>query len=217
MKMHNGAMDETTIFICQSSTLEEGGKGIRFPLTAGGEDATGFVVRYDNTVYGYLNRCAHVPIELDWNEGDFFESAEAFFRGDLPWTLAALHRHFFSGGDARPILSALQNRNRILLQVRALLDAGEARLGPRGLDGLPKAAALHGAKFTGATEKSSFNLFSQNAWYVGKLAGGAKLPALRRLIDNQQEFIAAFEEIIRRPQEQEDVLREMAVRCLTAA
>lgn len=74
MKMHNGAMDETTIFICQSSVLEEGGKGIRFPLTAGGEDATGFVVRYDNTVYGYLNRCAHVPIELDWNEGDFFES-----------------------------------------------------------------------------------------------------------------------------------------------
>jgi nitrite reductase/ring-hydroxylating ferredoxin subunit len=74
MKMHNGAMDETTIFICQSSALEEAGKGIRFPLTAGGEDATGFVVRYDNTVYGYLNRCAHVPIELDWNEGDFFES-----------------------------------------------------------------------------------------------------------------------------------------------
>lgn len=161
----------------------------------------------------------HHVAELTPNvaEGDFFESAEAFFRGDLPWTLAALHRHFFSGGDARPILSALQNRNRILLQVRALLDAGEARLGPRGLDGLPKAAALHGAKFTGATEKSSFNLFSQNAWYVGKLAGGAKLPALRRLIDNQQEFIAAFEEIIRRPQEQEDALREMAVRCLTSA
>ena len=67
-------MDETIIFICQSSVLEEGGKGIRFPLTAGGEDATGFVVRYDNAVYGYLNRCAHVPIELDWNEGDFFES-----------------------------------------------------------------------------------------------------------------------------------------------
>jgi DNA polymerase-3 subunit delta len=160
----------------------------------------------------------HHVAELTPNvaEGDFFESAEAFFRGDLPWTLAALHRHFFSGGDARPILSALQNRNRILLQVRALLDAGEARLGPRGLDGLPKAAALHGAKFTGATEKSSFNLFSQNAWYVGKLAGGAKLPALRRLIDNQQEFIAAFEEIIRRPDEQEEVLRDLAVRCLSA-
>lgn len=149
-------------------------------------------------------------------EGDFFEAAEAFFSGDLNWTLAALHRHFFAGGDARPIISALQNRNRILLQVRALLDAGEVRLGPRGLDGLPRAQAAYGRHFIGATEKSSFNLFTQNAWYVGKLASGARLPALRRLIDNQQEFIGAFEGIVQRPQEQEEVLREMAVKCLTA-
>lgn len=147
-------------------------------------------------------------------EGDFFEAAEAFFSGDLRWTLGALHRHFFSGGDARPVISALQNRNRILLQVRALVDAGTVRVGQRGLDGMPRAQANFGARFIGATEKSSFNLFTQNPWYVGKLAGSAKLPGLKRLIDNQQEFIAAFEEIIRRPNEQEEVLREMAVRCL---
>ncbi len=160
---------------------------------------------------------AHVA-ELTPNvaEGDFFEAAEAFFSGDLRWTLGALHRHFFSGGDARPVISALQNRNRILLQVRALVDAGEVRVGPRGLDGMPRAQASHGARFIGATEKSSFNLFTQNPWYVGKLAGSAKLPSLKRLIDNQQDFIAAFEEIIRRPNEQEEVLREMAVRCLAA-
>lgn len=149
-------------------------------------------------------------------EGDFFEAAEAFFSGDLKWTLAALHRHFFAGGDARPVISALQNRNRILLQIRALVDAGDVRIGPRGLDGFPKAQSAHAAKFTGAMEKSSFNLFTQNPWYLGKLAGSAKLPTLRRLIDNQQELIAAFEEIIRRPHEQEEVLREMAVRCLAA-
>jgi DNA polymerase-3 subunit delta len=160
---------------------------------------------------------AHVA-ELTPNvaEGDFFEAAEAFFSGDLPWTLVALHRHFFTGGDARPVISALQNRNRILLQVRALIDAGDASLGPRGLDGLPRAAAAYGAKFTGATEKNSFNLFTQNPWYLGKLAVSAKLPTLRRLIDNQQEFIAAFEEIVRRPSEQEEVLRELAVRCLAS-
>ena len=160
---------------------------------------------------------AHVA-ELTPNvaEGDFFEAAEAFFSGDLKWTLNALHRHFFSGGDARPVISSLQNRNRILLQIRALVDAGDVRVGPRGLDGFPKAQAAHAAKFIGATEKSSFNLFSQNPWYLGKLAGSAKLPTLRRLIDNQQELIAAFEEIIRRPHEQEEVLREMAVRCLAA-
>ena len=57
-------------------------------------------------------------------QGDFFETADAFFSGDLQWALAALKRHFFAGGDARPVLAALQNRNRILIQVRALADAG---------------------------------------------------------------------------------------------
>lgn len=149
-------------------------------------------------------------------EGDFFEAAEAFFSGDLKWTLNALHRHFFTGGDARPVISALQNRNRILLQVRALVDSGEVRIGPRGLDGLQRAAPNYASRFVGATEKSSYNLFTQNPWYVGKLAGSAKLPTVRRLIDNQQEFVTAFEEIIRRPDQQEEVLREMAVRCLGA-
>ena len=147
-------------------------------------------------------------------EGDFFEAAESFFSGDLKWTLAALQRHFFAGGDARPVISALQNRNRILLQIRALVDAGEVRVGPRGLDGMSSAASVHAAKFVGVTEKSSYNLLTQNPWYLGKLASSAKLPPLRRLIDNQQEFISAFEEIIQRPHEQEEVLREMTVRCL---
>lgn len=161
---------------------------------------------------------AHVA-ELTPNvaQGDFFETAEAFFSGDLQWALAALRRHFFAGGDARPVLAALQNRNRLILQVRALIDSGEVRAGPRGIDGLAGAAATHRGKFGEAAEvKSSYNVFAQNAWYLGKLAGGGKLPPLRRLIDNQQEFIAAFEEIVRRPQAQEEVLRDMTVRCLAA-
>jgi len=148
-------------------------------------------------------------------ENDFFESSEAFFSGDLPWTLAALRRHFFTGGDARPVIAALQNRNRLLLQVRTLLDAGAIRMGGRGMEGLPGAARTYRERYAEAAEtKSSYNVFSQNAWYLGKLAGGAKLPTLRRLIDNQRELIAAFEEIVRRPDEQEEVLRDFAVRCL---
>ena len=151
-------------------------------------------------------------------EGDFFETADAFGRGDLPATLAALRRHFFSGGDARPVITALQNRNRLLLQLRVLLDAGAVRAGPRGLDktGFERAATAYARHFGGAMEKSSFNVFTQNLWYLGKLAGTAQLPSLRRLIDNQQEFMAAFEELISRPDEAEEVLREMAVRCLAA-
>ena len=147
--------------------------------------------------------------------GDFFETAEAFFSGDLKWTLAALQRHFFAGGDARPILSALQNRNRLLLQVRALLDAGQVRAGPRGVDNLAHAADMHRAKYGEAADaKSSFNVFSQNAWYIGKISSAPKLPTVRRLVENQREFLNAFEEIIRRPDGQEEVLRDMAARCL---
>jgi DNA polymerase-3 subunit delta len=150
-------------------------------------------------------------------QGEFFETADAFFSGDLKWALAALRRHFFAGGDARPVLSALQGRNRILIQLRALTDAGEAKAGPRGVDGLERASGTHGARFGEAlSEKSSFNVFTQNPWYVGKLAGSAPLPSLRRLIDNQRAFIDAFGEILGRLDAQEEVLRDMAVRCLAA-
>ena len=77
-----------------------------------------------------------------------------------------------------------------------------------------RAQGVYAKHFGGDAEKSAYNLFTQNQWYVGKLVGSGKLPGLRRLIDNQQEFIRAFEEIIRRPNEQEAVLRDMAVRCL---
>ncbi len=65
-------MTDEWIPICASSDLLNGSKGIRFPVTAVGEDTTGFAVRYHGIAYAYLNRCSHVPIELDWNEGDFF-------------------------------------------------------------------------------------------------------------------------------------------------
>jgi DNA polymerase-3 subunit delta len=161
---------------------------------------------------------AHVE-ELTPNvaEGDFFEAAEAFFSGNLRKTLDALHRHFFGGGDARPLVSALQNRNRLLLQLRALVHAGDIKIGARGIDKttFDKAASpsSYGRHFAGVTEKSSYNLFSQHPYYLGKLAT-ASLPSMRRLIANQQEFIAAFEDLIRRPNEQEEVLREMTLRCL---
>ena len=67
--------DLPAIPVCDSVAVIEGGKGVRFAVTAGGAEATGFVVRFRGVVYGYLNRCAHVPIELDWAEGEFFESS----------------------------------------------------------------------------------------------------------------------------------------------
>ncbi len=74
--MSSGGVAE--LFICEADAVPESGRGVRFAVTAFGEAATGFVVRHHGKVYGYLNRCAHVPIELDWAEGEFFESSKTY-------------------------------------------------------------------------------------------------------------------------------------------
>jgi nitrite reductase/ring-hydroxylating ferredoxin subunit len=56
----------------KSDELHERGLGLRFELPQLGTHATGFVVRYDGKAYAYINQCAHVPVELDWEHGKFF-------------------------------------------------------------------------------------------------------------------------------------------------
>ena len=62
--------------ICDASALAEAGDGVRFEVTHAGETVSAFVVRYDGEPRAYLNRCAHVPMELDWMPGKFFDSSE---------------------------------------------------------------------------------------------------------------------------------------------
>jgi DNA polymerase-3 subunit delta len=153
----------------------------------------------------------------DFGEGDFFEPAEAFFSLDLAWTLDALKRYFFAGNSARPLLSNLQGRNRLMIQLRVLLDSGELRLGYRGLDqgSFDAARQSYARHFGGLEDKSTFNLFTQNIWYLGKLGEKAKALPLKRLIDFQTAFVGAFEQLLQRgAPEEEAVMRDLAVRCL---
>jgi nitrite reductase/ring-hydroxylating ferredoxin subunit len=60
--------------ICPSDALVEAGRGVRFEVEYFGERAPAFIVRKDGVVHGYLNRCGHVAMELDWQEGVFFDS-----------------------------------------------------------------------------------------------------------------------------------------------
>lgn len=63
------------LVVCESATLEEGGSGVRFNVLYNGEAVSAFVVRVDNEVRGFLNRCSHVPVELDWNYGEFLDDS----------------------------------------------------------------------------------------------------------------------------------------------
>jgi nitrite reductase/ring-hydroxylating ferredoxin subunit len=66
------------IAICDGSELRDGASGVRFDVTVEGVAATGFVVRYRGQVAGFLNRCAHVAMELDWLPGVLFEDEGRF-------------------------------------------------------------------------------------------------------------------------------------------
>ena len=63
---------QTQTIVLNSHDLVEKSLGLRFALPQLGEMATGFVVRYHGKAHAYVNNCAYVPIELDWNKGEFF-------------------------------------------------------------------------------------------------------------------------------------------------
>ena len=153
----------------------------------------------------------------EFGEADFFEAAEAFSSGDLSWALEAIDRHFFHAKDARPLLSALQGRNRLAIQLRVLVDAGE--IDPRShltKDVLDRVARKHAAHFAETDEKNPLNLFSQNPWYLGRLLPAAAKFPTRRLIDFQAEFIRAFDQLLGAPREdQPAILKELAIHCLS--
>jgi nitrite reductase/ring-hydroxylating ferredoxin subunit len=60
--------------ICASGALADSGDGVRFEVAHAGVQVPAFAVRYDGRVHAYLNRCAHMPMELDWKPGRFFDA-----------------------------------------------------------------------------------------------------------------------------------------------
>lgn len=64
--------------ICDSDALVDAGEGVRFTVERHGETVPAFVVRHAGQVHAYLNRCAHVPVELDWLPGEFFDDSKVY-------------------------------------------------------------------------------------------------------------------------------------------
>jgi nitrite reductase/ring-hydroxylating ferredoxin subunit len=60
--------------ICASADLADSGDGVRFEARIEGVLEPAFVVRYEGKARAYINRCAHMPMELDWKPGKFFDA-----------------------------------------------------------------------------------------------------------------------------------------------
>lgn len=71
------AEDDGWIAVGRADAIEEGGDAMRFDVVmdfgARRIGTSGFVVRFDGALHGWLNQCQHVPVELDWQPGRVFD------------------------------------------------------------------------------------------------------------------------------------------------
>ena len=64
--------------ICAATALADKGRAVVFDVLHFGAPARAFVLRFEDRVVGYLNRCVHVPVEMDWQPGEFLDSEREF-------------------------------------------------------------------------------------------------------------------------------------------
>jgi nitrite reductase/ring-hydroxylating ferredoxin subunit len=75
---------EPWVDLCGSAQLLNGGMAVPFDVRFHGQTCRAFAVRYQGQVQAYLNRCTHVPMELDWQPNQVFDLSGR-------WLLCATH------------------------------------------------------------------------------------------------------------------------------
>ena len=80
--------------LCRSEELAERGRAWVWDVTQYGQSARAFALRFDGQVRAYINRCVHVPTEMDWQAGEFLDS-------DKRWILCSIHGATYEPADGR--------------------------------------------------------------------------------------------------------------------
>ncbi len=80
--------------LCPSAALDERGRAWVWEVLEYGRPVRAFALRFDGAVHAYLNRCAHVPTELDWQPGEFLDA-------DRRWILCSIHGASYEPTDGR--------------------------------------------------------------------------------------------------------------------
>ena len=76
-------MDEPQA-LCRSEELVNSGLAVPFDVRFNGETCRGFAIRYQGEVRAYLNRCAHVAMEMDYQPNRFWDESGR-------WLMCATH------------------------------------------------------------------------------------------------------------------------------
>lgn len=70
--------------LCASADLAERGSAKVWDVRVYGQPGRAFALRFDGVVRAYLNRCVHVPTEMDWQPGEFLDA-------DRRWIVCSIH------------------------------------------------------------------------------------------------------------------------------
>jgi nitrite reductase/ring-hydroxylating ferredoxin subunit len=70
--------------LCASKALADGGAAVVFDVLYQGQAERAFAIRFAGGVHAYLNRCGHVPMEMDYVKGQFFDTSGQ-------WLMCATH------------------------------------------------------------------------------------------------------------------------------
>ena len=76
--------NERVLPLCNSTDLVDCGEAVPFDVTYCGRASRGFAIRFEGQPYAYLNQCAHVPMEMDYQPNRIFDSTGQ-------WLMCATH------------------------------------------------------------------------------------------------------------------------------
>jgi nitrite reductase/ring-hydroxylating ferredoxin subunit len=100
------------ITLCSSDLLINSGEAVPFDVVYCGQTCLAFAIRYQGQVYAYLNRCSHVPMEMDYQPNRFFDLTGH-------WIICATHGATYSpktgacqGGPCRGRLVKIETSER---------------------------------------------------------------------------------------------------------
>lgn len=117
--------------IASSAELTERGPGLRFEVEEQGEAAPAFAVRYRGAVHAFVNRCAHISLELDFMPGRFFDSSGHYLICATHGALYEPDSGRCAGGPCNGVglepLTVVETEGRVLLVDRVLAGASTPR------------------------------------------------------------------------------------------
>jgi nitrite reductase/ring-hydroxylating ferredoxin subunit len=82
--------------LCASADLAERGRAVVFDVMLWRAPARAFALRFDGRVVAYVNRCAHVPTEMDWQPGEFLDLERRYI-------VCSIHGATYEPADGRCI------------------------------------------------------------------------------------------------------------------